>query len=1028
MRSASSRKGFAEALSPEPRLSSDKVERALLQSTRKRMSESTRNLLQAHSDDEGFIERNAVLAAASGRRAAAVAAVAQVVGEPGPEPAGVPGGLHAGPAEPARRRGAQGRVAAGERPRERGPGRRSADSSDIAVVVDEAPAKRVPGPSSMPRRRSFVSMGVGEGAQDPAPAPPVQRRDLFEPGDRVEDRYVGDVDPVYVEKFVGKGSFGSVFVVRVGDLALESTTRRLRGARLLRNAPGDALAARSSSPPPEKRPSEKKQRVNARRRRRPTRRASVQGALSLEHAVSLSRAADDALLESATLQLYCGLDHMHRHGVMHQDIKPANVMIRRDGLVQITDLGLSPRTFWTDSDPHTTYKGRTLAANASRTSTGGPSTTAGRAAEPRDAANRAGREAGAHAWAAPRVAAWARGALSEPVAAAIARAKLDGSRLCSTPSRLHGVARAQPDGRPCKLLDALKVDTAVTRGVARFAMPSVVAEMIAPRASGTARSPLLGARRAVDGDRDDAARLAAAAEWCGISGDASRDAALEAYCAALREARSDHALDVSLRNRASGARADARAVFDAALAAATGSGGFRTLTAIDCSHCRSLRVDTRRLFEALALAPIRVVDLNYAHGVAGPLPDAIGRLAKLEILTLRECTSIVGPVPDALGARAGGPLRAPAPGLHGAHGRAAALPRAVGVVGAPGPGRVRAPRRAPADARADLRQAQSRVLLDGSPRADVDLALALEEDDGLVRGLAHGVEAEDPLGGAGFEPLEPRRWRRPDLLALPALEQLVLTDCVRARGPLTSAALRARDEAGSWSPAARSRSWTCGVGAEFAGRRRRRRAQAKRRGIQVLLSPGDEELLSRALRDDEDAHLEPPSPFAFVECDAPPATCAVEWRGAAESCVVAGGARHWAVHEHFRVAAGLGSSRCPGDSGSPCRAFESRGACLDYCWAGSESGDAEACPEGCRTARDKVSRLVAATMGLALAPLPGAILFLVLVMRDAAGALVPPSPRVALRQLFELADLSRVDPCVEINCWFGSSRPNFEIL
>ena len=120
--------------------------------------------------------------------------------------------------------------------------------------------------------------------------------------------------------------------------------------------------------------------------------------------------------------------------------------------------------------------------------------------------------------------------------------------------------------------------------------------------------------------------------------------------------------------------------------------------------------------------------------------------------------------------------------------------------------------------------------------------------------------------------------------------------------------------------------------------------------------------------------------------------------------------RHWAVHEHFRVAAGLGSSRCPGDSGSPCRAFESRGACLDYCWAGSESGDAEACPEGCRTARGKVSRLVAATMGLALAPLPGAILFLVLVMRGAAGALAPPSPRVAPRQLFELADLSRVDP------------------
>jgi len=33
----------------------------------------------------------------------------------------------------------------------------------------------------------------------------------------------------------------------------------------------------------------------------------------------------------------------------------------------------------------------------------------------------------------------------------------------------------------------------------------------------------------------------------------------------------------------------------------------------------------------------------------------------------------------------------------------------------------------------------------------------------------------------------------------------------------------------------------------------------------VLLSPGDEELLSRALRDDEDAHLEPPSPLSTTE-------------------------------------------------------------------------------------------------------------------------------------------------------------------
>lgn len=460
----------------------------------------------------------------------------------------------------------------------------------------------------------------------------------------------------------------------------------------------------------------------------------------------------------------------------------------------------------------------------------------------------------------------------------------------------------------------------MTRGVARFAMPQVVAEMIAsslaaaaserprtacdalkrvgarlrPRKSelretrevqsirnapGAASLPRAARRqpaslrdrevasllsalvRRSTKDRDDAARLAAAAEWCGISGDASRDAALEAYCAALREARSDHALDVSLRNRGVW-REPTRAVFDAALAAATGSGGFRTLTAIDCSHCRSLRVDTRRLFEALAPAPIRVVDLNYAHGVAGPLPDAIGRLAKLEILTLRECTSIVGPVPDALGACE--------------RLRVLRLRGCTALTGAPPPCLARLELLEHLDlgacARLDgplptLARTCGKikvVLLDGSPRVDVDLALALEEDDGLVRGLAHGVEAEDPLGGAGFEPLEPRRWRPPDLLALPALERLVLTDCVRARGPLTSAALRARDEAGELVSCRALkvldlRGSACKFADVVAAR------EAKRRGIQVLLSPGDEELLSRALRDDEDAHLEPPSPLSTTE-------------------------------------------------------------------------------------------------------------------------------------------------------------------
>ncbi|WP_395292569.1 protein kinase [Kitasatospora hibisci] len=47
-----------------------------------------------------------------------------------------------------------------------------------------------------------------------------------------------------------------------------------------------------------------------------------------------------SLLDVA-IQSAWGLDHAHENGVVHQDVKPANVMLTRDGTVKVTDFGMA---------------------------------------------------------------------------------------------------------------------------------------------------------------------------------------------------------------------------------------------------------------------------------------------------------------------------------------------------------------------------------------------------------------------------------------------------------------------------------------------------------------------------------------------------------------------------------------------------------------------------------------------------------------------------------------------------------------
>ena len=48
---------------------------------------------------------------------------------------------------------------------------------------------------------------------------------------------------------------------------------------------------------------------------------------------------EEPIIKSYTEQLLLGLEYLHANGIIHRDLKSANVLIGREGNIKITDFG-----------------------------------------------------------------------------------------------------------------------------------------------------------------------------------------------------------------------------------------------------------------------------------------------------------------------------------------------------------------------------------------------------------------------------------------------------------------------------------------------------------------------------------------------------------------------------------------------------------------------------------------------------------------------------------------------------------------